>query len=63
MARQVGSAVQEVNDDDLYGLFDKDDKMLSSARKTQIFGQIRIDDPAAILRLRRARRDIPTDGD
>ncbi len=62
MARQIGSAVQEINDDDLLGIFDEHDKMLSGARKAQIFIKIRIDDPAAILRLRHARRDVPADG-
>lgn len=62
MARQIGSAVQEIDYDDLLGIFDEHDKMLSGARKAQIFIKIRIDDPAAILRLRHTRRDVPADG-
>ncbi len=46
---QVRAAVQELADDDLLGILDKDDEMLACAGKTQIFWQIWVDDPTAIL--------------
>lgn len=33
MAWQIGSAVQEIDDDDLLGVFDKHHEMLTGARK------------------------------
>ncbi len=50
--------MQEIDDDHLLGVLDEDDEMLAAAREAQILGQIRIDDPTAVLRHGRTGRDL-----
>jgi hypothetical protein len=40
--------VQEIDDDDLFGILDEDDEMLTRANKAQVLGQVRVDEPTAI---------------
>jgi hypothetical protein len=41
--------VKEINDDHLPGLLDEDHEMRARPRKAQILGQVRVDQPPAIL--------------
>lgn len=54
--------MQEVDDDDLLGILDEDDEMLTCTREAQILFQTRIDQPSAILRRCGSRRDVVADG-
>ena len=48
-SRQVGAAVQEIDDDHLLDLLDKHHEMLACPREAQVLGQGGVDEPTAIL--------------
>lgn len=48
-SRQVGPAVQEIEDDHLLCVFDEDHEMLACPREAQVLGQVGVDEPTAIL--------------
>lgn len=53
-ARQIAAAMQEIDDDHLFGIVDEDDKMLSHPGETQILRKRGIDKAATVLRKDRA---------
>lgn len=53
-ARQIAAAMQEIDDDHLFGIVDEDHEMLSGPGETQILGKCRIDKAATVLRKGRA---------
>ncbi len=50
--------MQNIDDDHLLYLFGEDDKMLASPGETQVFGQIGINQPPAIMRHRGPSCDL-----
>lgn len=54
LSGQVGSAVQEIDDDHLLGVFNDHDEMLTSARKAQVSGK-----SGATRRRRSCQRAVP----
>jgi len=61
-SRQVGSAMQEIDDDHLRGILDEDDEVLTRSCEAQILGQVWVDEPPAVLRRGGARCDVPARG-
>ncbi len=61
-AQKVRPFEQQINDDDLRFRFHKDDEVLPAPGKAKVFGEIRINQAAAIPSLRQTCSDVPVAG-